>query len=279
MTADSTGAPQSGRTIQSLPPLGLGTWQNDDSDQCSESVKQALELGYRHIDTAQIYRNEAAVGAGIEQAAVDREDIVLATKVWNDNLAHDDVISSTEESLDRLGVAYVDLLYVHWPVDSFDPETTLSAFAELQERGLIKHVGLSNFTPELLDAVQETAPVEIDAVQVECHPLLQQDALREYCARHDIELVAYSPLARGDVFDIPELTNIADAHGVSEAQVSLAWLDAHDVCSIPKATGRDHIVDNFAATSLSLTQEQVATIDAIDHEKRLVDPSFAPSSW
>ncbi len=269
----------SGRTVQTLPPLGLGTWQNEDPEQCTQSVKQALELGYRHIDTAQIYRNEAAVGAGIEQAAVDRDDIILATKVWNDNLAHDDVISSTEASLNRLGVEYVDLLYVHWPVENFDPERTLSAFAELKERGLIEHVGLSNFTPEQLDQVQEAASVDIDAVQVECHPLLQQEALREYCSRHDIELVAYSPLARGDVFDIPELTDIADAHGVSEAQVSLAWLDAHDVRSIPKATSRDHIVDNFAATSLSLDQEQVRTIDAIDREDRQVHPSFAPSSW
>ncbi|WP_336361162.1 aldo/keto reductase [Haladaptatus sp. ZSTT2] len=259
-----------------MPLLGLGTWENEDQAQCAESVKTALEMGYRHIDTAQIYGNEEGVGRGIAQADVSREDIFLATKVWIDELAPEDVKASTEESLHKLGVDYVDLLYVHWPAREYDPEATLAAFEELKAEGKIRRIGVSNFEPEQLETAQEILGDDVFANQVELHPLLPQHDLREYCEAHDIELVAYSPLARGDVFDVPELTAIADDHDASAAQVSLAWLREKGITAIPKATSEAHISDNWQSLDLDLTDAEIAAIDELDQTDRKVDPSFAP---
>ncbi|WP_332898427.1 aldo/keto reductase [Haladaptatus sp. CMSO5] len=259
-----------------MPLLGLGTWENEDQAQCAESVKTALEMGYRHIDTAQIYGNEEGVGRGIAQADVSREDIFLATKVWIDELAPEDVKASTEESLDKLGVDYVDLLYVHWPAREYDPEATLAAFEELKEEGKIRRIGVSNFEPEQLETAQEILGDDVFANQVELHPLLPQHDLREYCDDNDIELVAYSPLARGDVFDVPELTAIADDHDASAAQVSLAWLREKGITAIPKATSEAHISDNWQSLDLDLTDAEFAAIDELNQTDRKVDPSFAP---
>ncbi len=263
-------------TANSMPMLGLGTWKNSDPETCAESVATALETGYRHIDTAQAYNNEAAVGDGIERAAVDREEVFLATKIWIDNLAYDDVLETAEASLDRLGVDSVDLLYVHWPSRTYDAEDTLAAFNELYDRGKIDRIGVSNFQPEQVAEAIELSDAPIFANQVECHPLLQQADLREVCADHDVELVAYSPLARGAVFDVPEIEAIADDHGVSPAQISLAWLREEGVTAIPKATSEDHISDNWASLSVDLTDDDLATIRGIDRTDRQVDPGFGP---
>jgi len=256
--------------------LGLGTWQNEDPDQCAESVRTALEAGYRHIDTAQAYGNEEAVGRGIAEADVPREDIFLATKVWIENLAHDDVLSTTEESLDKLGVDSVDLLYVHWPSGEYDAEETLSALQQLQEDGLVDRIGVSNFEPRHLDEARDVLGEDPFANQVELHPLLPQAELREYAEGRDLELVAYSPLARGDALDQPEIQAVADKHGVSEAQVSLAWVREKGVTAIPKATSEAHVLDNFASLGVDLDDEDVEKIDAIDTVEREVDPGFAP---
>ena len=259
-----------------MPMLGLGTWQNEDPGQCVESVSTAIEMGYRHIDTAQAYGNEESVGDGIAQADVPREDVFLATKVWTDQLNYDDVIHSTTESLDKLGVESVDLLYTHWPANEYDPEDTLPAFAELKSQGTIDHIGVSNFEPEHLDVAQDAIDEPIFANQVECHPLLPQEELREYADANDIELVAYSPLARGEVFEVTELSEIAEKHDASEAQVSLAWLRAKGITTIPKATGEAHIRDNWNSLGIELDDEDIETIDAISREERKVDPDFAP---
>ncbi|ELZ25465.1 aldehyde reductase [Halosimplex carlsbadense 2-9-1] len=262
-----------------MPTFGIGTWQNDESGQCAESVRTALEMGYRHVDTAQIYGNESAVGDGIAAADVPREEVFLATKVWIDHLDRDGVIETTEESLDKLGVDSVDLLYVHWPSRTYDAAETLPAFEELVERGLVDRIGVSNFEPHHLETAREVLDEPIFANQVECHPLLQQDELREYVAGTDIELVAYSPLARGAVFDVPELSEIAEKHGVSEAQVSLAWLRETGVTAIPKATSEAHIRDNWESLDLELDESDLATIEGIDRTDRRVDTSFAPDAW
>ncbi|RLM57678.1 aldo/keto reductase [Halobellus sp. Atlit-31R] len=259
-----------------MPMLGLGTWQNDDPDECAHAVETALEAGYRHIDTAQAYRNEESVGRGIAAADVPREDVFLATKVWIDNLAYDDVLATTEESLDRLGVDYVDLLYVHWPSRTYDPEGTFRALDELVDAGHVEHVGISNFEPEQVDEAIEQSSAPIFANQVELHPLLPQAELREHCADRDVEMVAYSPLARGEVFNVPELTEIAERHDASEAQVSLAWLREKGVTAIPKATSEEHILDNWGSLGVDLDADDVAAIDAIDRTDRRVDPDFAP---
>ena len=264
-------------TSDGMPALGLGTWENDDPEQCTESVKTALEMGYRHVDTAQIYGNEAAVGKGLSAADVDRDDVFLATKVWIDNLAPEDVAASTRESLQKLDTEYVDLLYVHWPAGAYDPEETLSAFAELRDDGLIDRIGVSNFEPEHLDAATDALGEAPFANQVECHPLLRQEELREYADANGVELVGYSPLARGKILDEPTVGEIAEKHGVSAAQVSLAWLREKGVTAIPKATGEDHIADNWASLGLELDDEDIQQIDGLGRTDRQLNPDFGPN--
>ncbi len=263
-------------THSGMPALGLGTWENDDPAQCTESVATALNAGYRHVDTAQIYGNEAAVGEGIAASDVDREDVFLASKVWIDQLAPEDVIESTRESLDKLGTEYADLMYVHWPAGAYDPAETLPAFAELRDEGLVDRIGVSNFEPEHLDAATDALGEAPFANQVEMHPLLRQEELREYADANGVELVAYSPLARGKILDDPSIREIAEKHAVSAARVSLAWLREKGVTAIPKATGEDHIADNFASLELELDDEDVERIDALDRTDRQVDPDFGP---
>ena len=263
-------------TRNGMPVLGLGTWENDDPAQCTESVANALDAGYRHVDTAQIYGNEAAVGEGIAKSDVDREDIFLASKVWIDELAPADVASSTRESLDKLGVDAVDLMYVHWPAGEYEPAETLPAFAELRDDGLIDRIGVSNFEPHHLDAATDALGEAPFANQVEMHPLLRQEELREYADANGIELVAYSPLARGEILDDPAIVDIAEKHGVSAAQVSLAWLRETGVTAIPKATGTDHIRDNLASVDLELDDEDVAAIDELGRTDRQLNPDFGP---
>ncbi len=259
-----------------IPRLGLGTWQNVDLDQCARAVQIALEAGYRHVDTAQVYGTEGFVGQGVAAADVDREDVFLATKLWFDGLAPDAVRAGVRASLARLGTEYVDLLYVHWPAGSYDPEETLGAFAGLHDEGTIRHVGVSNFTPSLLDEAIDACPVPIVANQVELHPLLPQEDLREHCIDRSVTPVAYSPLAHGEVFDVPALREVAEKHDANVAQVSLAWLHELGVTAIPKATSAAHVRDNRASLDLELDDEDLAVIDGIEAEKRLSDASFAP---
>ena len=262
--------------VNGMPTFGLGTWENEDPEECTNAVRTALDAGYRHVDTAQAYGNEAYVGDGIERAEVDREEVFLATKLWIENLSYDDALDSAYDSLDKLGVDSLDLLYVHWPSGEYDPEETFDALAELREEGAIDRVGVSNFRPEDLDRAIEASDEPIFANQVEMHPLLPQREIRDYCADNDVELVAYSPLARGKVFDAPELNDIAQRHGASAAQVSLAWLREKGVTAIPKATGEDHIRDNWRSIGLNLEAGDVEKIDEIDRVERQVDPGFAP---
>jgi len=257
-----------------LPEMGLGTSGNTDPETCRETVVEALETGYRHVDTAQMYDNEGPVGEGIAAADVDREDVVLATKVHPSNLAYEDAVRTAEESLDRLGVDAVDLLYVHWPMNAYDPAETLRAMDELREAGVTRHVGLSNFTPDLLDEAREILDAPVAAHQVECHPLLPQDDLRAYAREHGHPLVAYCPLGQAKL-EHPVLGEVADKHGVSTPLVSLLWCFAQDnVVPIPKATG-DHVRENWEARDLELDDEDLDRLDAIEQRRRLIDPENA----
>ena len=260
--------------MTTIPSPGLGTSSNDDHDQCVESVETALELGYRHLDTAQMYENEAAVGEGVRESDVDREEVFLATKILPENLAREDVLETAEESLDRLGVSAVDLLYVHWPMGAYDPAETLPSFDRLYEAGKTRNVAVSNFTPELIDEAREILDAPIVANQVECHPLLPQHDLLDHCRDREITLVAYAPLMRGDAGDVPELVDIAEAHDTTPEAVSLAWLAGRDgVVPIPKATGKAHLRANLDAPDLSARERD--RIDAIDRRERLIDPDEA----
>ncbi|GAB6878978.1 aldo/keto reductase [Halorubrum gandharaense] len=262
--------------IGGMPMLGLGTWQNTDPEVCPDTVADALELGYRHIDTAQAYDNESLVGDGIEKSAVDREEVFLATKVWIDDLGYEDAIESAYESLEKLGTDYVDLLYVHWPSRTYDPSETLEAFDELVEEGVTDRIGVSNFEPEQLAEACDRTTHSIFANQFECHPLLHQEGVIEACDDHDVNPVAYSPLARTEVFDLPEIDDVAAKHDVPPAQVSLAWLRQRGITAIPKSASADHIRDNFASLSLRLDEADMEKIGSIDRTERQIDPDFAP---
>ncbi|MFC7228885.1 aldo/keto reductase [Salinirubellus salinus] len=261
-----------------IPRLGLGTWQNTDFDQCRESVRTAIEVGYRHVDTAELYENERPVGAGVAAAGVPREDVYLATKVLHPREAGDvtraSIRAAVEGCLDRLAVDAVDLLYVHWPSD-YDLDLVHSTLAELRDDGLTDGVGVSNYEPEHVDTALETDPA-ILANQVECHPLLPQGDLREHCADVGVDVVAYAPLAHGHVFDVPELQSVAEDHGVSVPRVTLAWLRAKGVAAVPKATSEAHVRDNWASRDLDLSDADVATIDGIERTERFFDPDYAP---
>jgi len=233
-------------------------------------VEAALDVGYRHLDTAQIYENEAVVGDGLAESSLDREDVVLATKLWIDNLAPNNVEAGTRESLDRLGVDSVDLLYVHRPRGGYDPEGTMRALDAVHEQGLTQHVAVSNFTPEQFETAQKHCESPIVANQVEFHPLFQQQELLDHARGHDYTIVAYSPLAGGEVFEIPEVQSVAEKHDTSEAAVAIAWALSYDnVVTIPRASSREHLAANLAAAELSLDSEDIERIESIDREVEL----------
>jgi 2,5-diketo-D-gluconate reductase B len=263
--------------MRDIPRLGIGTYQNDDPEQCTESVRTALDMGYRHVDTAQGYENETAVGDGIAASSVAREDVYLASKITTSKLAYEDAIHSTHESAEKLGVDTIDLMYVHWPINSYDPVDTIEALNDLHADGLIRDVGLSNFRVDQLEAAMERLDSPLVAHQVECHPMLPQQELRAHAVEHDYWLVAYCPIARNEVTEVEAIREVAEKHDASPAQVSLAWLMAKEnVVAIPKATSEAHIRDNWEARTLDLDDEDIAAIDDIGERRRLVDFESAP---
>jgi len=274
-TVDGVPIPDDVPRLGGMPMLGYGTWRLSDPEECVEAVSTAIDVGYRHLDTAQMYGNETAIGDAIDRSHVDRDEIFLASKVWYDSLAYEDAIETAYRSLDRLGTDYLDLLYVHWPAGEYDPETTLDAFDQLVEEGVTERIGVSNFEPDQLTEACERTSAPVFANQFECHPLLGQRRLREACGDHDVYPVAYAPLARTEVMGIPAVADVAAKHDRSPAQVSLAWLRQKGITAIPKATG-DHIHENWQSLTLRLDDADVRKLDSIDRIERQVDPSFGP---
>lgn len=256
-----------------VPALGLGTWLLE-GDECRQAVRTALELGYRHIDTAQIYGNEAEIGEVLSDGALERDELFVTTKIWNDKHAADDVVRSTEDSLRRLRSDYVDLLLIHWPVEFERLDETLEAMLRLRERGLTREIGVSNFTVSQFERAVELAPIACN--QVEYHPFLDQRELVDAAAEAGAVVTAYSPLARGEVFGDDTLCGIAEAHGRSASQVGLRWLLDQGVIVVPKATSREHLAANLDVFDFALTSTERAAIDALARNRRLVEPPFAP---
>ncbi len=243
---------------EAVPSIGLGTWRLSGSD-CAEAVEGALSLGYRHIDTAQMYGNEAEVGRGISGSGVDRGEIFLVTKLSTNNFTHEKVLSSARESLEKLGTDYVDLLLMHWPNRSVPLKETLGATRELQEEGLVKHIGVSNFPASMVEEATEHA--DIFCNQVEYHPRNLQDELLEQAEERDYLLTAYSPVAKGRITNDATLEEIGKTHDKTPAQVALRWLVQQEkVCAIPKAQSREHQEGNLDIFDFELSEDEMERV-------------------
>jgi diketogulonate reductase-like aldo/keto reductase len=242
-----------------MPALGFGTARLT-GDDCRRAVEDALDIGYRHVDTAQMYDNEAAVGEAIANADVDREEIFLVTKVHRRNLAYDDVLESVAASLDRLGTT-IDLLLIHAPSRTVPIGESIEAMNELQEEGGVRHIGVSNFSIDEMEAAVEASETPILTNQVEYHPREDQADLLGFCIENEIVLTAYSPLAKGRVSGDELLGEIADRHGKTESQVALRWLLQQEmVAAIPKAASHEHRAENLDVFDFELTDEEMRRI-------------------
>jgi 2,5-diketo-D-gluconate reductase B len=263
-----------------IPALGFGTWElapqgSGGALGAEEAVSIALEVGYRHVDTAQAYGNEEGVGRAIAASAVDRDDVFVTTKIRPDRASHDDVHSSHRESLHRLGMEHVDLVLLHWPSDAAPLSETLTAMTELKDAGLTRHIGVSNFPSALLTQAFELAPVVTD--QVEHHPYLGVDAVRAVLRERGGFLTAYSPLAKGAVLHDPVLAEIGEEHGKSPAQVALRWLlQQAATVTIPRSSNAARIEQNFEVFDFELSDDELARIDSLERGERQLDPPWAP---
>jgi 2,5-diketo-D-gluconate reductase B len=261
----------------SLPRLGLGTFRMQ-GDTCRAAVESALALGYRHIDTAEMYANEEAIGAAIASSGIPRRDLHVTTKVWHENLAPDAIRRAFDGSLKRLGLDQVDLYLVHWPSRRMNLPAMFETLMKLQEEGRTRAIGVANFTTALLKTVVEEIEAPIACDQVEYHVMLDQTRLLAYLRAHAIPLVAYCPLAQGSVASNPVLAAIGRKHNASAAQVALKWLlDQDGVAAIPKASRPESQKANFAALDISLDDDDRKAIAALPKDLRCVSPAFAPA--
>lgn len=246
-----------------MPVLGFGTYKIVDDAEVERSVLEAFEAGYRKIDTASMYGNEEAIGRALRSCGIPRDELFIATKVWNDEQGADGVAAAIERSLTRLGVDRVDLYLVHWPVPRLY-ESTWRGMERALEKGLTRAIGVCNFLEPHLEALDGLADVPPMVDQVEYHPWLQQPGLRSYCGRHNIAVEAWAPIMRGRVAEEPVLVSTAAAHGVSPAQVALRWALQRGVIVIPKSTHASRIRENADVFGFELSDTEMTAIDAAD---------------
>lgn len=249
-----------------MPRLGLGTYKSAEGGDVEGSVLAALELGYRSIDTASLYGNEAGIGRAIAASGVARGEIFLTSKVWNDEQGYDNTLAAFSRSLDRLGTSYLDLYLVHWPREQ--THETWRAIERLYAEGAVRAIGVCNHLEHHLEALLSVAEVAPMVDQYEMHPWLQQPSLRRYCEAHGIVVEAWAPLMKGRVAEEPALVEIAARHGKSPAQVAIRRLLQHGVVTIPKSVHRDRIAENASVFDFALTDADMAAIDAVDRGER-----------
>ena len=254
-----------------IPVLGFGTWQTPDGDTAIKSVKAALEAGYRHIDTAQAYQNEASVGTAIQESGVARQDLFLTTKIWNANHSYDLTMQSFEESLQKLQTDYVDLLLIHWPnpIDFRDNweaanAETWRAMEELYNAGKAKAIGVSNFRAHHLEALKKTAKVQPMVNQIFLAPGELEAETVQYSRDNGMLLEAYSPLGTGKIFDVPEMKTLAAKYQRSIPQIALRWSLQHGFLPLPKSVHAEYIQQNAQVFDFELADEDMAAIDALD---------------
>jgi 2,5-diketo-D-gluconate reductase B len=261
-----------------IPVLGCGTWELRD-EACASIVAEALRLGFRHVDTAQAYQNEAAVGEGLRASKVRREDVFVTTKVRPQLGSRGALQRSVDESLARLRLDYVDLLLIHWPNPAIAISETMAALSDAKQKGLTRHIGVSNFTIAALAEAMRTSPEPIVTNQIEYHPYLDQRRLLDAIRGHDLAITAYCPIALGKVVGNPVIGAIARAHGKTDAQVTLRWLvQQGDVIAIPRTSKVERLSENLAVFDFELTAEEMDRMGRLTRpdSKLINQPGWVP---
>jgi 2,5-diketo-D-gluconate reductase B len=260
----------------SIPIIGLGTWDLRGK-VCARTVAQALRLGYRHIDTAQIYDNERDVGEGVRASGIPRDQLFVTTKIWWTHLSAGDLERSTAECLARLRFQYVDLLLIHWPNASVPLAETLTALGRVKREGLAKHVGVSNFTVKLIEEAAAYSGEPLVTNQIELHPYIDQRKVMEACRRHGISVTAYSPIARGKAQADGLLARIGKTHGKTAAQACLRYLVQQGIIVIPRTSRVERLSENFGIFDFELSLAEMADIRSLaSPQGRALSPSWAP---
>ncbi len=267
------------KNIGPIPQLGFGTW-NHDGDEAYNITRWALEIGYRHIDTAEGYKNEQHVGRAIAESGIARDDVFITTKVAPESYGPGKIMGHVKASLEKLRVDKVDLLLLHWPSikDQYDVNDYVAQFAAVYDAGLTKHIGVSNFTKKYIDAalrILGNRPITTN--QCEIHVFNQNRIIVDYCKSKNIPMTAYSPLARGAVSDNPTLLAIGKKHGATAGQVALAFLLAEGYVVIPSSSNKARIKENFDSKDVALDAEDMAAIRKLDEGRRLVNGAWCPA--
>lgn len=250
-----------------MPILGFGTFKVENGVQAVDSVKYALSVGYRHIDTAAVYGNEEGVGKAIKESGIPRDQIFLVSKVWNTDQGYETTLKAFDDSLKRLGTDYLDMYLIHWPKPL--SKDTWKAMEKLYKEGYIRSIGVSNFKEHHLLDLFETAEIKPMANQVEYHPRLAQPELKAFCENHGICLVAWSPLMKGKLSDIQVIKELAAKYNKNEAQIGLRWIIQKGAAAIPKSVNPERIKSNFDIFDFELSEEDMQKISALDKGERI----------
>ena len=259
-----------------IPLIGLGTWELRGRT-CARVVEQALERGYRHVDTAELYDNEREVGEGLRTAGIKRDEVFITTKVWPSHFAPRELERSAQASLARLELSHVDLLLLHWPNLQIPLRDTLGALCKVKRMGLTRHIGVSNLTVALIEEAVKLADEPLVCNQIEVHPFIDQDKVTAVCRGYGLAVTAYCPLARGKVPGNEVLARIGETRGKSAAQVALRFLVQQGIVAIPRTPNPDHLAANLAVFDLNLSDAEMAEIDKLKQARmRVVNPPHAP---
>ena len=243
-----------------IPIFGLGTWRLNGK-QCERVVKIAIDMGYTHIDTAWMYKNQREIGKALRELGTEREELFITSKIWHTHLKHDDVLSQFEICINDLQMDYVDLLLIHWPSDTVPFEETFGAFKEIYDDGKVRSIGISNFSIAQVNEACEKSELPICTNQVEYHVRNNKEALRKHCVDHNIPITAHRPLSVGNLAEDAELTEIGKKHGKTAAQVALRWLIQKGIITIPKSGSEHHLRENLDIFDWQLTDSEMQTLE------------------
>lgn len=249
-----------------IPAVGIGTFRIEDQKTASETVRSAIDAGYRHVDTAAVYGNEEGVGKGLTESGINRKEIFLTTKVWNEDLRKGRIRDAFSESLERLKTDYVDLLLVHWPTGDYTEYW--AAFEDLYDEGLVKNIGVSNFTIRMLDELLPVCRIKPALNQVELHPYNTQKPLLEYCGSRKIAVTAWSGFMVGELLTNPDILKLTNKYGKTAAQIILRWNYQNGVINIPKSTHQDRMRENLNIFDFEIESEDLSSIDSMNKNRR-----------